>query len=520
MYPAARRHSIGGESSRSNRHQTDSRNQNDDIRQSPSHCRARPLYCRYSILSRGTVARACRREDSTSPIIETMANQSASDHWDILASELGTSPDPSSTDTSKEPTQPAPVEAPVAEAAEVPATAKEPDTQPADQGSAWPAVETSEGSAWGSAPEPPPRPESRPAEAVSPREPRPRRTPSPAQRAPEQWADVFSELGLEPPPEPVPPPVKAPAPVATRSPVETRSPVAAVSPVETPLTEAEAEAEAEADRESEPPFPRLETPSELMSEIAAERSVAAEASEYRSEERQGGRRRRRRRGGRSGEPADRESERGPRGPRPPAPRDVEEPAADIEAADEPEAPEVDERPATGGEESGPTRGRRRRRRRGPGRDRATRDARTPAEAEGRGEEPADEGFGGQTLGRSPSGRGRSRRSSRLATGHLTKTPWPCPTTWPPTRPRPRLTTRTAAGPSATTTPRPCIRAIPSWEEVVGIVVSANMASRANNPDRGKSGGHSRSGRRGATRRQALVEEGLRIWTRATSALAV
>ena len=37
------------------------------------------------------------------------------------------------------------------------------------------------------------------------------------------------------------------------------------------------------------------------------------------------------------------------------------------------------------------------------------------------------------------------------------------------------------------------RAIPSWQEVVGIVISANMAARAKNPDR-KSAGHSRSGR--------------------------
>ena len=37
------------------------------------------------------------------------------------------------------------------------------------------------------------------------------------------------------------------------------------------------------------------------------------------------------------------------------------------------------------------------------------------------------------------------------------------------------------------------RAIPSWQEVVGIVISANMASRAKNPDR-RSSGHSRSGR--------------------------
>ena len=37
------------------------------------------------------------------------------------------------------------------------------------------------------------------------------------------------------------------------------------------------------------------------------------------------------------------------------------------------------------------------------------------------------------------------------------------------------------------------RAIPSWQEVVGIVISANMASRAKNPDR-RSSGRSRSGR--------------------------
>jgi hypothetical protein len=35
------------------------------------------------------------------------------------------------------------------------------------------------------------------------------------------------------------------------------------------------------------------------------------------------------------------------------------------------------------------------------------------------------------------------------------------------------------------------RGIPSWEEVVGVVISANMASRAKNPDR-RSSGRSRS----------------------------
>jgi ribonuclease E len=268
---------------------------------------------------------------------------------------------------------------------------------------------------------------------------------------PQDWARLANELGVEVPPE------AEPAPAQGES-TETE-------PVE----------------ESESPFPTLETPAELMAEIEEERTGGFDATEPGpSRERHGRHRNRRRGGGRPDQSGLPETARRSRDDqseaRPPATRDdaAQRPQA---AADRGEG----EPSRRHSEESGPGRGKRRRRRRGSGRGKP--DSEAPAAAI-----PAAE-----TIAES------------VAEPLDAELPWGLPG---PEEPAPVAETAEAAeaaeeqADDSAGAEKALHRGIPSWEEVVGVVISANMASRAKNPDR-RSSGRTRSGpRRGPRDRPA------------------
>jgi len=241
-------------------------------------------------------------------------------------------------------------------------------------------------------------------------------------------------------------------------------------PPEADVAPARAEStEPEAVDDGEPPFPTLETPAELMSEIEAERAGGFEATEVGpSQERHGRRRKRRRRGGRPEEAVSPETSRRSRDDR----SEARSAARRDEVAERPPATaERGEGEPSGrrGEELGPARGKRRRRRRGSGRGRAE------SEAPGAAALPAEtdaEPDGVEDL-LEIAELDEAAPSAEAAAAEGT----------------PGEQADDSAG-----SEKSLHRGIPSWEEVVGVVISANMASRAKNPDR-RSSGRPRSGPR-------------------------
>jgi ribonuclease E len=239
------------------------------------------------------------------------------------------------------------------------------------------------------------------------------------------WANLASELGIEVPSEPE------------------AEPAAPAGKEEVPVTFAE---------DLSPPFQALDTPSEIMSEMedeqdlepeqeeAAERAEQAELPESPespagpSEERRGRRRRRRRRPSR-GEPSAASQEAIDEG--------VEQ--RDEEAEEAPDTEGAELPPALDGEETGT---RRRRRRRRPSR---RRDAEPGDERKRRGEET------GKEAGLVPAGTPRDEREDHDEDDDEDE--------------------HDGASDKASH------RAIPSWSEAVGIVVAANLESRAKTPDR-------------------------------------
>ncbi len=102
------------------------------------------------------------------------------------------------------------------------------------------------------------------------------------------------------------------------------------------------------------------------------------------------------------------------------------------------------------------------------------------------------------LGKGPLGRGR-----------LTRTASPCPKI--PSRSKRRPATKTLRTMLATTTPRPCTGRSPRGKKWSGSWLTPTWRRGPRNPDRGRSGGHSRSGRgrRAADPRPGGTEGGWR-----------
>ena len=246
------------------------------------------------------------------------------------------------------------------------------------------------------------------------------------------------------------------------------------APAEADLAPAKREStETEPVEESESPFPTLETPAEVMSEIEEERAGGFEAAEAGpSQERHGRHRNRRRGGGRPAQSASPETARRSRDDQPEAraPARRDDTAERSQAtADRGEGEPFHRR----SEETGPGRGKRRRRRRGSGRGKPESEA--PAAALPVAETIAEPDDAEDLLEiveldeAAPSAEGAAAAEAQDQQAD-----------------------------ESVGSEKSLHRGIPSWEEVVGVVISANMASRAKNPDR-RSSGRSRSGPRRGSR---------------------
>jgi hypothetical protein len=281
------------------------------------------------------------------------------------------------------------------------------------------------------------------------REPTSRSARTSVRRVPQDWTRLASELGVEVPPE------------ADLAPAKRESTETEPEPVE----------------EDEAPFPTLETPAEVMLEIEEERAGGFEAAEAGpSREGHGRRRRRRRGGGRPDQSGSPETARRSRDDQP----EARSAAGRDDAAQRPQATAdrgEGEPSRRRSEESGPGRGKRRRRRRGSGRDKP--DSASPAATIPAAEtiaEPDDAEDLLEIVDIEEAAPGAEGAAAAEA---------------------PDQQADESAGAE-----KSLHRGIPSWEEVVGVVISANMASRAKNPDR-RSSGRSRSGpRRGSRDRPA------------------
>jgi len=317
------------------------------------------------------------------------------------------------------------------------------DQQPADQPEQPPASDESRPSE-----EPPPLPldaslEVIPADTLPRRESAGRSGRTSVRRSPQDWTRLADELGVEVPPE------------------------ADLAPAKRESTETESVEEDEA------LFPTLETPAEVMSEIEAERAGGFEATEAGpSREGHGRRRNRRRGGGRPDQSASPETARRSRDDQPEAraPARRDDTAQRSQATADRGEGEPSRRRS---EEPDPGRGRRRRRRRGSGRDKP--DSEAPAAAIPAAEtiaEPDDAEDLLEIVELDEAAPSAEVAAAAEAPGQEADE---------------------SAG-----SEKSLHRGIPSWEEVVGVVISANMASRAKNPDR-RSSGRSRSGPRRGSR---------------------
>ena len=175
-----------------------------------------------------------------------MTEQASPDHWEQLVSTFGVSPPPEESHPAKPPEPASPTEEPPHQ--------KEQENRQADAS-----------------------PETPRADSPSRRKPASRSAHASVRRTPQDWGRLAEQLGVAVPPE--------------------AEPVLAEQPSR----------EEETAEEGESPFPTLETPAELMSEIAEERTGGFEAGGSRTEEKRGRHRKRRRRGGRPGESASRET---------------------------------------------------------------------------------------------------------------------------------------------------------------------------------------------------------------------